>query len=224
MKAIALVLALSFLSFSLPAEERIGYVTDQLRLKMYSGKGEGDELATLKSADRLEILEVSGQFYRVRTEDGKEGWAKKFYIVDDAPAKVRIKELQQDADRHIADLETAKKTIVEQTEKISRLEEVLDSKSVGEGLRDEYEQQLIKANQENVQLFNEKEQLRKKLNQASLEIRHLEQDTGATAEYEPFKPLLWLLSAGAGGLIAGMLLGWMMYARKLKRRFYGFKL
>lgn len=224
MKIISLIVLLLLTPLHVFAEDRIGYVTDKLRLKMYSGQGEGEELATLESADRLDILEESGQFYRVRTDDGKEGWAKKFYIVDDAPAKVRLRELQDEADRHIAELESRDQQLKTQAEKIGKMEEILDSKAVGEGLRDEYEQQLIKANQENVQLFNEKEQLRKQLDQSALELKRFEYKSEDGSQYDPFKPLLWLLGTGIGGLLLGILLGWLMYARKLKKRFYGFKL
>jgi hypothetical protein len=105
--------------------------------------------------------------------------------------------------------------------KIATLEKILENKKVGESLREDYEKQLVVANQENVQLFNEKQQLTKKLDQASLEVRHLESDLN---KKQRFHPLAIAAVIALVGMLIGIVIGWTLHVRKLSKRFYGFKI
>ena len=189
------------------AVEGIGYVTDHLRLTLFSEKGSGSKIKTLESADVLDILEESREFLKVRTATGEVGWVKRHYIVTDPPGKLQEIELEQ--------------KLRGKESKIKSLESVLESKKIGESLREDYEKQLVVANQENVQLFNDKQQLSKKLDQASLEVKHLESDL---KRKQRFHPLVFPAVAGLIGILIGIAIGWALHVRKLSKRFYGFKL
>ena len=196
------------------ALEDIGYVTDHLRLSLYSEKGGGEKLRTLESGDVLDLLEESGAWLRVRTATGEEGWVKKLYIVAKPTAGLRLPEIEKklkDREARIAELE----------KQIAELKKTLESKKVGESLKDDYEKQLVEANQKNVSLFNEKEQLRKQLDQANLEILHLKQAADGKRGYPAFT---LPLAIAIGGLLVGVLIGWWLHVRKLRKRFYGFKM
>ncbi len=52
-------------------------------------------VATIQTGDAVEELERSGSRVRVRLEDGREGWVGASYLVSDAPAIVRLRELQR---------------------------------------------------------------------------------------------------------------------------------
>ncbi len=196
------------------ALEDIGYVTDHLRLSMYSEKGGGEKIRTLESGDVLDLLEESGAWLRVRTATGEEGWVKKLYIVNKPTAGLQLPELEKQLDER-------KRRIAELEKQLASLQKTLESKKIGESLKDDYEKQLVEANQKNVSLFNEKEQLRKQLDQARLEMLHLRQ----TAEGQRPNPAFLIpLATALGGVLIGAIIGWWLHVRKLRKRFYGFKM
>jgi len=190
------------------AIEDVGYVTDHLQLSMYAEKGgQGEKIKVLESGDALDILEESGAYFRVRTATGEQGWVKKHYIVSAPPASLKALDLEQQ-------LKAA-------NQKIESLKKTLESKKLGESLRDDYEKQLVEANQKNVGLFNEKEQLRKQLEQAQLELLHIR---NASKKENGYPPFVFPLLLAVGGFLVGLIFGWMLHVRKLKKRFYGFKI
>ncbi len=72
------------------------FVSDKLVLNVYSEPVQGSErVATIQTGDAVEELERSDKMVRVRLEDGREGWVGASYLVDDAPAIVRLRELQR---------------------------------------------------------------------------------------------------------------------------------
>ncbi|WP_129778051.1 SH3 domain-containing protein [Peristeroidobacter soli] len=71
------------------------FVSDKLVLNVYAEATQGSErVATIQTGDTVEALERSGNQVRVRLEDGREGWVGANYLVSDAPAIVRLRELQ----------------------------------------------------------------------------------------------------------------------------------
>jgi hypothetical protein len=71
------------------------FVSDKLVLNVYAEATQGSErVATIQAGDAVEELERSGNQVRVRLEDGREGWVGANYLVSDAPAIVRLRELQ----------------------------------------------------------------------------------------------------------------------------------
>ncbi|HHJ19605.1 MAG TPA: TIGR04211 family SH3 domain-containing protein [Gammaproteobacteria bacterium] len=204
-------------------EAQIVYVTDRLRLSLYREPGsKGGKIKTLTTGDRLTLLEETGRYMRVKTEEGEEGWVTKLYIVKKEPATLRVEYAE------------AQLRIYEQ--KVLDLEETIKNKSdIKPGLREDYEKQLIKTNEENVQLFNEKEQYRKKLDQAGLEIAHLKQqlddhkispddDSTHTVTADRYQLAQWTSIAAISGLLLGVIWGYRLYARKIKKRFHGFEI
>lgn len=72
------------------------YVSDKLVLNVYAEAEQGSgRVATIQTGDAVEELERSGTMVRVRLEDGREGWVGASYLVSDAPAIVRLRELQR---------------------------------------------------------------------------------------------------------------------------------
>jgi len=76
------------------------YVSDNLIITMRSGAG-GDYkiIKTLKTGTPVEILEDAGEYYRVKTKDGKEGWALKRYITAETPKPIIIAGLKRKIER-----------------------------------------------------------------------------------------------------------------------------
>jgi hypothetical protein len=73
------------------------YVSDKLVLNVYAESDQsGGRVATIQTGDSVEELERSGNMVRVRLEDGREGWVGANYLTSDAPAAVRLRELQRE--------------------------------------------------------------------------------------------------------------------------------
>jgi hypothetical protein len=91
------------LILALPAAQvraATAYVSDELVLGVYSEQNnQGQRLSTLHSGASLETLQVNGEFTEVRLNDGTTGWVKSAYLTTQAPATVRIKQLEEELDR-----------------------------------------------------------------------------------------------------------------------------
>lgn len=87
-----------------PAEEQVQqpapvqrlFVSDKLVLNVYEQPDQGgSRVATLETGDSVEELARENSFVHVRLPDGREGWIGASYLTTDAPAAVRLRELQQ---------------------------------------------------------------------------------------------------------------------------------
>jgi hypothetical protein len=82
-------------SAALPAEPL--YVIEQLVVGVSSAPdASGEHIATLKSGDRVELLEREGDQAHVRLANGNEGWVRASYLSADEPLRVRL--AQRDAE------------------------------------------------------------------------------------------------------------------------------
>jgi uncharacterized protein YgiM (DUF1202 family) len=73
------------------------YVSDKLVLNVYAQPDQsGGRVATIQTGDSVDELERSGNMVHVRLEDGREGWVGANYLTSEAPAAVRLRELQRD--------------------------------------------------------------------------------------------------------------------------------
>lgn len=71
------------------------YVTDDLQLALHELAGsQGKLIKRLPSGTKLEVLEESGLFAKVRTPDGAEGWTKSGFLMTNKPARARLLELE----------------------------------------------------------------------------------------------------------------------------------
>ena len=69
------------------------YIIEQLVVNVVSGpEGGGERVATVKSGDRLELLDRQGEQSHVKLANGAEGWIKSSYLSADPPLTVRLTE------------------------------------------------------------------------------------------------------------------------------------
>lgn len=69
------------------------WLSDQLWVNVRSGPSNSNRiLQTITSGTRMEILEQpeAGDFYRVRTEDGLEGWIPSRYLIDEPTGRLQV--------------------------------------------------------------------------------------------------------------------------------------
>ena len=207
----ASVLALSAL-LSLPstaqetqADEAIMYVTDELLLGLYSGKGgTGDRLRMLKSNTRLQLLSRDGQYAEVLTPQGDKGWVKSAFLVAEKPARVRLGELEA-KNRTVVEELTALREREQQSngwdpETVARLESELAKQK---GALAEAQKTIAEQNRE-LGRFNEELDSKK---------RH--------AWLEPVK---WAAISALISMVVGVVFGYGWFDRRLRRRFYGLRI
>jgi hypothetical protein len=73
------------------------YVIEQLVVNVNSTPdGSGERVATVKSGDRLEVLERAGDQVHVRLANGRDGWVRASYLSADEPLRARL--AQRDAE------------------------------------------------------------------------------------------------------------------------------
>jgi SH3 domain protein len=90
-------LALLSLTLAAGAHSEPLFVADKLVLNVYAQPDQSsDKLATLETGDAVESLERSENFIHVRLQDGREGWVGASYLTPQAPAIVRLQELQRE--------------------------------------------------------------------------------------------------------------------------------
>ena len=69
------------------------YVVEQVVVSLNSAAdGSGEHVASLKSGERVELLERQGEAVHVRLPDGKEGWLRAIYVSGDEPMRPRLQQ------------------------------------------------------------------------------------------------------------------------------------
>jgi SH3 domain protein len=81
------------------------YVTDHVTVGLHTDVTPGaGVLTTVSTGEKLEVLERSGSFVRVRDSDGIEGWIDATALAAEPPATQRLKTLRAELDRTRAQL------------------------------------------------------------------------------------------------------------------------
>ncbi len=76
------------------------YVVEQVIVSVNSSAdGSGERVASLKSGERVELIERAGESVHVRLADGKEGWLRAIYLSGDAPLKPRLTQAEAEVTR-----------------------------------------------------------------------------------------------------------------------------
>ena len=118
------------------AQAEVVYVTDQLVVLLRSEQGAGEKIAKLFSDTPLQLLEKSGRFLKVRTQDGNEGWLEEQYTTTDPPKQLIIDSLETEIKRleaNITQLSKERGPLSEQLEQ-SRREQAQQLKTLEENL------------------------------------------------------------------------------------------
>ena len=89
---LAIMVLLLFMALSVSAN--MVYVDDTLRVGVRSEPGHSvAPKAIIETGDRVELLEQSGDYYRIRTADGVEGWVGAKYMSKEPPAQQQLEGL-----------------------------------------------------------------------------------------------------------------------------------
>ena len=183
--------------FCAGAAAETGYVTDMLRLGLHEAADTSDEpIENLTSGTALEVLERNSLYLRVRTEQGREGWVKAAYVVDEKPARARVAELEAEAVALRDELAQANAARAEAEGAASRLGAEAEARS---GSRDAVGETLARLRLEN----------------EDLELR--------LERYRDSVPLVWAGAALVVALVGGFLAGLWWLDALIRRRHGGFR-
>jgi hypothetical protein len=76
------------------------YVVEQVVVSVNSSAdGSGERVASLKSGDRVELIERAGESVHVRLPDGKDGWLRAIYLSGDEPTRPRLQQSEAEVAR-----------------------------------------------------------------------------------------------------------------------------
>jgi SH3 domain protein len=173
------------------------YVTDLLRLGLHAAQNTSDQpFQTLVSGTELEVLERVPNFAHVRTHEGREGWVKSAYLVEEKPARLIVSETEAALDRMRAEATRAENARVAAEAELSALLNDAESK-VGKVSSMEAEITLLRAENEEY-------------------AERLETFRSAV-------PLTWAGAAFAVALFGGFFLGLWVLDAYVRRRHGGFR-
>lgn len=188
------------------------YVTDKLRLSLYrEPNSSSGTIRLLISGDVLYVLERTGPYSRVRTEDGATGWVKNGFLQNEATATFQLLEVQNENE-----------SLLRQMDKFA------DTAKMVEG----YEQSIDQLKAERISLDQELQQL--KDNESSLSSENillkqkLEENLQDGITLEKFVNELkkyWHVIALVVLLIfmIGLIVGKGILEARVRRRFQGIK-
>jgi SH3 domain protein len=205
------------------------YVSDNLIIMMRSGAG-GDYkiIKVLKTGTPLEILEEGGEYFKVNTRGGQEGWVLKRYITSETPKRMliaglkrRIEKLKEELARLKADSLALDKNIKSDKillkKNVRKLEKELKDKNYRiytikkelKQMTDKYTS-LVKNSSEVVKVVRERDKLRKLYAGLSAKNKAL---TATNESLFKKRMILWFL---AGGFV--FFFGWVAGQISKKKR------
>ena len=176
------------------------FIIEQVVVNVVSAPGgDGERVATVKSGDRLELLERQGEEAHVRLASGAEGWIRTSYLSTEPPLQQRLTEktaeadkLRQDVSRLEGELATARAAATAAPAAVP----ADPAAAAGPG------------NPPRAAAGAEPE---------ATPLLHMPEEPGA--------PLWeWVLGSTAVALLAGFALGWRTLDRRIRRKYGGLRI
>lgn len=186
------------------------YINDVVQVALRTGPGyEHSVVTVLRSGDRVELLDNSGDWSRVRSSEGSEGWVLSRLITDKAPNVLKLKRLEQEMEA------IRQKGGESGGELAGMLEEKLQLQNALAEVRFELEAahqaytELKKTAGGDGETRQALADARKQIDQQARQLEECRRQAGETVQRET---LYWFL-AGAGVLLAGLLVGFWVGRR-----------
>jgi uncharacterized protein YgiM (DUF1202 family) len=84
-------------AFARSAHDNIRYISDVLVINIRDRLEKPYEVvATVQSDDPVQVVEESGNYFKIETAEGKQGWIGKHYLKSETPKTLLIKQLKQE--------------------------------------------------------------------------------------------------------------------------------
>lgn len=207
----------SLLVFSTPLWAKTMFVTDRIEVGLRSGIGiEHRIVASLKTGDRVEVLESDNNWSKVRHPNGTVGWIATRFLVDSVrqnpPPDPKIQEELRQLKESNQQLLRQQGLLSQEKERLLR--EAEEGKRIVQELQEEKNKRI---SPEIGLLKNKNAQLEAEL---ALHKKKLEGFIHQEKERLISQRILWFL-AGSGVLFVGLVLGWLTgRGRRKTSRYY----
>jgi len=190
------------------------YVTDKLRLSLYKkADSNSGTIKLLVSGDRLDVLERSGPYSRVRTKQGEVGWVKNGFLVNTP---------------------TSSYLLLAEQQKNEQLSQQLDKYANTEKLMQDYENTIQQLQQNNEKLLQELQLSKQASEGLTGQIHELQKQIDMISEPEYgltieqimlliYQYWYFALSILLMMFVSGLFIGRKMIKAQVNRRFQGVK-
>jgi SH3 domain protein len=207
----------SFLIFTTSLWAKTMYVTDRIEVGLRSGIGiEHRIIASLKTGDRVEVLESDNNWSKIRHPNGTVGWIATRFLVESVK---QIPPLDPKTQEELRQLKEANQNLLRQQGLWSQEKDRL-LKEAEEGKRSVQELQQEKIRRVSPEVTNLKARNDKLEGELALYKKQLETFTQQEKDRLTSHRILWFL-AGSGVLFVGIILGWLSgRGRRKTSRYY----
>ena len=184
--------------------EEIFYVNDHLVITLRAGKGgEYRILRTLSSGTELRVIEDDGEYVRVSTADGIEGWVGKQYLRDTPIARVQLAEASKKLERYEQENGSLRKSVNQLKNENKALKSSNQSLEKDNSRFEEENSKIMEVASRPLELESEN----KKLSIESVKINaEIKQRRSENRELKNSSVQKWFM-AGSGVLFLGIILG-----------------
>jgi len=196
------VLGLMLISSS-PLWAKTMFITDRIEVGVRSGIGiEQKFVASVKTGDRVEVLEGDQNWTKVKLPSGAVGWVATRFLVDQVRTATAIDPKTQGELKGVKD------------QNLALLKENEEGKKA---LRDLQQEKQTRVAPELNQLKARNDQLEKQIN----ELKQQATSNQQRGKNQHLNEQIWWFLAGSGVLFVGLILGWLASRGKKKSsRFY----
>ncbi len=199
------------------AQAQTWYVTDALEITLRTGPELDRKItAMLKSGQAMEIIEKGDEWSQVRLPSGREGWVLNRFIQTEVPVKIQLETLHRKYDTLVEGAAAPLKKLKELNgENITLRSSLGETKSNLDELQKSYTE-LRKTTADARRIKKERDQLSKEVSDQSKETRQLKTALAAAEK----KSTLWWFIAGAGVLLFGFILGFVVRQPRKRSSLY----
>jgi SH3 domain protein len=210
------VLGVMLLSSS-PLWAKTMFITDRIEVGVRSGIGiEQKFVASVKTGDRVEVLEGDQNWTKVKLPNGAVGWVATRFLVDQVRTATAMDPKTQEELKGVKDQNLA---LSKQLEGYKQEQEKLlkDNEEGKKALQDLQQEKQSRVAPELNQLKARNDQLEKQIN----ELKQQSTSNQARGKNQQLNEQIWWFLAGSGVLFVGLILGWLATrGRRKTSRFY----
>jgi SH3 domain protein len=210
------VLGLMLFSSS-PLWAKTMFITDRIEVGVRSGIGiEQKFVASVKTGDRVEVLEGDQNWTKVKLQNGTVGWVATRFLVDQVRTATTLDPKTQEELKGVKDQNLALSKQLEsfKQEREKLLKEQEEGKKVLHDLQQEKQGRVAP----------ELNQMKAHNDQLEKQINELKQQAAANQQRgnnQRLNEQIWWFLSGSGVLFVGLILGWLASRRRKKTsRFY----
>jgi SH3 domain protein len=208
-----------FLVAAHPSWAQNSYVTDSLRITLRTGPSVDNKIITMLSSGRaVEVLETSGEWSRVRIQEGdeitQEGWVLSRFLMTRLPWEVRAKTLIEENSGLKEKLSTMEKELSETTRLSRELGGKLKNTSGALAKVEKDFANLKKGAADYLALRTKYETVRSELETGRKNLRQLTRENEELRSSERIK---WFIT-GASVVVFGLIFGLILGKKQRKRR------